>query len=189
MSFRSGLGASADRIIGAVAAEAVASPRYVDRSYFDASAERLIVRGGFLNDTSGRAAYGVSKADVDAARRSLRRAGFRLSWDAVDGFLAECYCALSDPVGYAAAYATPAERERRRPGWRSRKARARAKARAEGRCIVCGSPADQPERLPAAGRATCGPCGAEARDRQARAKARKTATPSVAEEYVDVDLL
>ena len=140
-----------------------AAPRYEDMSYVEELAPgvyRHIQKGGIWNDSQGRAAEGITLADVDGCRADLRATGIRATKAQVDVLLMRLVRGDIDR--------TPTRPPDLTTGARS--AKARSLARAEGFCIICRD-REQPDHLPAPGRSTCRPCGIRANEARVRRKA------------------
>lgn len=142
------LPAAGRRVLVSWVADIVDNPRYEDASPDLVETEpgefRHTAKGGFWNDRSGRASYGVTKSDVDGCRVELKRAGIVLTFDAVDALLSQAV--VEGPPEASPEPATAAKR----------KAAQRARARDAGRCIICC------KRPAVAGGVTCRPCGQRA---------------------------
>lgn len=113
---------------------------------------RHVALGGFWNDRTGRAAFGISPEDASAFRLALRARGFKVKVAEAEALL----CAAA--VGYLRAM-SPRTTEQER----TKKQLRRAWARANNLCIICcKNPAD-PNLV------TCQFC----RDRVAEARSSK----------------
>jgi hypothetical protein len=122
---------------------------------------RFHERGGFWNDTSGRAVVGITKADVLGCRRDLRAyACVRLSFVDVDAILTEAV--MTRGLSLDAL-----ERVARHPTWNKVKSRNRKQARAAGKCGMCTVRPAAPKKNGKPG-STCVKCRASAADRKVR---------------------
>ncbi len=87
MTYASGYGVRVDAIVLEKLGELHDAPRYQDKGAFLETTHDgqgfYLERGGFWNDTEGRAATGVTKTDVRDVRAALGRMGIRLTVDQV----------------------------------------------------------------------------------------------------------
>jgi len=169
MTYASGYGYRADAIVLEKLHELHDSPRYQDKGTFIETTHDgdgfYVERGGFWNDTEGRASTGVTKTDVKDVRAALARMGIRLSVDDVDAMLCRAL-AVTDGASRRVLFATERELEDKREQWRQRRRDRIARLREAGLCIVCG-------KVRVEGKSTCLACGRKANE---HAKKRKRAT-------------